>query len=70
MAVQVGKELVEQLLAEAGDDAEVLGPDGLLSELTKNVLEATLDAELTDQDVAVAVIVDGDNRRARATLRG
>jgi putative transposase len=48
MAVQVRKELVEQLLAEAGDDAEVLGPDGLLAELTKNVLEAALDAELTE----------------------
>jgi putative transposase len=48
MAVQVRKELVEQLLAEAGSDAEVLGPDGLLAELTKNVLEAALDAELGD----------------------
>jgi putative transposase len=40
--------LVEQLLEQAGEGAELLGPDGLLSELTKTVLERALDAELTD----------------------
>lgn len=45
---RVDPQLVDQLLEQAGDSAELLGPDGLLSELTKNVLERALDAELTD----------------------
>jgi putative transposase len=44
----VDPELVDRLLAEAGDDVELLGPDGLLTELTKSVLERALGAELTD----------------------
>lgn len=44
----VDPELVEQLLEQAGEGAELLGPDGLLSELTKSVLERALAAELTD----------------------
>jgi putative transposase len=45
---EVRNELVDELLADAGEDAEVLGPDGLISELTKKVLERALAAELTD----------------------
>ena len=45
---RVDPELVERLLAEAGDEVELLGPDGLLSELTKSVIERALHAELTD----------------------
>ena len=44
----VDPELVERLLAQAGEGAELLGPDGLLTELTKSVLERALAAELTD----------------------
>lgn len=44
---QVDPELVDKLLEQAGDGVELLGPDGLLSELTKMVLERALDAELT-----------------------
>jgi putative transposase len=44
---RVDPELVDRLIAEAGDE-ELLGPDGLLSELTKSVLERALAAELTD----------------------
>jgi putative transposase len=44
----VDPELVDRLLAQAGDGAELLGPDGLLTELTKSVLERALAAELTD----------------------
>lgn len=40
-------ELVDRLVADAGD-GELLGPDGLLSELTKAVMERALGAELTD----------------------
>jgi putative transposase len=44
---KVDPELVERLLADAGEGSELLGPDGLLSELTKAVLERALDAERT-----------------------
>jgi len=45
----VDPELVDQLLAQADDaDLELLGPDGLLSQVTKAVLERALDEELTD----------------------
>jgi putative transposase len=40
--------LVEQLMADAGDGAELLGPEGLLTEITKAVMERALQAELTD----------------------
>ncbi len=45
---QVDSELVDRLLEQAGEGADLLGPDGLLSALTKSVLERALDAELTD----------------------
>lgn len=44
---RVDPELVERLMAQAGDDVELLGPDGLLSEVTKAVMERALKAELT-----------------------
>src|SRR4029077_15241836 len=40
--------LIEQLVGAAQDGVELLGPDGLLTSITKQVLEAALDAELTD----------------------
>lgn len=43
------KELAEQLLQQAKEqDIELVGPDGLLGQLTKNVLESALDAELSE----------------------
>ena len=43
------KELAERLLAQAKEQGVCLvGPDGLLNQLTKNVLETALDAELTE----------------------
>lgn len=43
------KDLVERLLAHTKDPGvSVVGPGGLLSQLTKNVLEAGLEAELAD----------------------
>lgn len=44
------KQLAEQLLAQAKEQGvELMGPNGLLNQLTKNVLETALDAEMTEQ---------------------
>lgn len=43
------RELAEQLLAQAKEQGvELLGLNGFLNQLTKNVLETALDAELTE----------------------
>jgi putative transposase len=43
------KELAEQLLAQAEEqNIELVGPGGLLNQLTKNVLETALDAEMVE----------------------
>ena len=43
------RELAEQLLAQAKEQGvELVGPNGLLNQLTKNVLETALDAEMTE----------------------
>lgn len=43
------KKLAEQLLAQAKEQGvELLGPGGLLNQLTKNVLETALEAEMTE----------------------
>ncbi|QSE94180.1 IS256 family transposase [Rhodococcus pseudokoreensis] len=43
------KQLAEQLLAQAKEQGvDLMGPDGLLNQLTKNVLETALDAEMTE----------------------
>jgi hypothetical protein len=43
------KELAEQLLAQAKKQGvSLVGPGGLLNQLTKNVLETALEAELTE----------------------
>jgi putative transposase len=43
------QELAEQLLAQANEQGvDLVGPDGLLNQLTKNVLETALDAEMTE----------------------
>jgi putative transposase len=43
------KELAEQLLEQAKEqNIELVGPDGLLGQLTKNVLETALDAEMSE----------------------
>jgi putative transposase len=44
---RIDPEVVERLMTDAGDEAELLGPDGLLSEITKAVMERALKAELT-----------------------
>jgi putative transposase len=43
------KQLAERLLAQAAEQGvELVGPDGLLNQLTKHVLETALDAEMTE----------------------
>jgi len=43
------KQLVEQLLEQAKEqNIELVGPDGLLGQLTKSVLETALDAEMSE----------------------
>jgi transposase-like protein len=43
------KELAERLLEQAKEqNIELVGPDGLLGQLTKNVLETALDAEMSE----------------------
>lgn len=43
------KQLAEQLLAQAEEqNIELVGPEGLLNQLTKNVLETALDAEMSE----------------------
>lgn len=43
------KQLAEQLLEQAKEqNVELVGPDGLLGQLTKNVLETALDAEMSE----------------------
>jgi putative transposase len=43
------RQLAEQLLAQAKEQGvELVGPNGLLNQLTKNVLETALDAEMSE----------------------
>ncbi|MFL1592995.1 transposase, partial [Rhodococcus ruber] len=43
------QQLAQQLLAQAKEQGiELMGPNGLLGQLTKNVLETALDAEMTE----------------------
>jgi putative transposase len=44
---RVDPELVDRLMADAGEEAELLGPEGLLSGITKAVMERALKTELT-----------------------
>jgi transposase-like protein len=46
----VPDDLIDQVLSKVdGDRLQLLGPDGVLAELTKRILERALDAELTDE---------------------
>ena len=40
--------MLEQLWRAVGPDVQMSGPDGLLAQLSKAVLERALDAELTE----------------------
>ena len=45
---QLPDELVEELLAGAKTEEEIVGPGGLLSQLTKRLVQRALEVELTD----------------------
>ena len=43
------RQLAEELVEQARDEGvDLVGPDGLLTDLTKNVLEASLEAEMSE----------------------
>src|SRR5881275_2281159 len=45
---EIGDELIDQLLAGREGPESITGPDGLLKQLTKRVVERAASAELTD----------------------
>jgi putative transposase len=45
---QLPDEVVDELLAGAKSEEEIVGPGGLLAQLTKRVVERALEVELTD----------------------
>lgn len=45
---RLSDELVDELLAGAGTEEEIVGPGGLLADLTKRLVERAMDVELTD----------------------
>jgi hypothetical protein len=59
--------LARGLVARArSEGAELVGPEGLLSGLTKRVLQAAMEEELTDPEVGpVSVEVPGSGRHVR-----
>jgi putative transposase len=45
---QLPDEVVDELLAGAKTEEEIVGPGGLLAQLTKRLVEQALEVELTD----------------------
>src|SRR5258707_15069735 len=45
---RLGDELIDQLLAGARTQEEIVGPSGVLAQLTKRLVERAMDVELTD----------------------
>src|SRR5258708_16263427 len=48
MREKLPDELVDELLAGANTEEEIVGPGGLLSQLTKRLVERAMEVELTD----------------------
>jgi hypothetical protein len=46
--VRSGVEVIDELLAGAGTEEGIAGPGGLLSQLTKRLVERAMEVELTD----------------------
>jgi putative transposase len=64
------KQLAEQLLQQAEEqNIELVGPGGLLNQLTKNVLETALDAEMAEHLGYEKHDPAGHNSGTRATGR-
>src|SRR5580704_19755594 len=45
---RLGDELIDQLLAGAQTQEEIVGPGGVLAQLTRRLVERAMDAELTE----------------------
>jgi transposase-like protein len=45
---RIKDEIIDELLAEQREGREVFGPDGIVTELTKRMMELLLQAELDD----------------------
>src|SRR3954465_13127757 len=45
---RLGDELIDELLAGARSEEEIVGPGGLLADLTRRLVERAMDAELTE----------------------
>jgi putative transposase len=45
---RISDEVIDELLAGAGSEEEIVGPGGLLAQLTKRLVERAMEAELTD----------------------
>jgi putative transposase len=45
---RLSDELIDELLAGAGSEEEIVGPGGLLAQLTKRLVERAMEVELTD----------------------
>jgi hypothetical protein len=69
----IDEELVDRLVAQAdGNGVALLGPDGLLSELTRRLLERGLEVELSDHLAiwaASGAIQPGGGRATPVTSR-
>jgi putative transposase len=64
------KQVAEQLLAQAREqNIELVGPGGLLNQLTKSVLETALDAELVEHLGYEKHDPAGRNSATRGTAR-
>ena len=48
MRQKLPDELVDELLAGARTEEEIVGPGGLLAQLTKRLVERAMEVELTD----------------------
>ena len=72
MATEVDqKQLAEQLLAQAKEQGvELVGPNGPLNQLTKNVLETALDAEMAEHLAMTSMTQPGVAAAIRVTAPG
>jgi putative transposase len=52
MRQKLPDELVDELLAGAKSEEEIVGPGGLLSQLTKRLVERAMEVELSDEPQA------------------
>ena len=46
---RLSDELIDELLAGARSEEEIVGPGGLLADLTRRLVERAMDAELTER---------------------